>query len=385
MKKLHIAYISIPALGDCDLPLLREMSQWADVDYYLPMTGKRCQSVIFDVEVKRTCNLNNARLYPELEFLKDWISLDRMFIMNMPAPHDYSPGNLKVIWQTIKKIRRGKYDLVHVTLPLRYGFYPLYVFRNKMVMTMHDPIPHSGDFTRRNLWDRWVAFKVVKDYILLNKNQIEEFSKLYGIDKKHIYLSHLSIYTHLKKIPLEGPLVEKPYVLFFGSIQINKGIEYLCEAMKVVIKERPNMQVVIAGKGNFYFDNSTYKKNPNYHFINRFITDREQVSLMTHSMMVICPYIDATQSGVMMSAFGLDKPVIATDVGGLGEMFEDGKHGLLVKPKDVKGLAKAIIKMSDAKLLKHMSDNIKNDFNFGKNSWVAISQGLKEIYMNILG
>lgn len=385
MKKLHIAYFSIPALADCDVPLLKEMRKWADVDYYLPMTGQRCQSVLFDVQVKQSCGLYSAKGYQELAFLNDWIPTKNVFILNMPAPHDYSPGNLKVMWQCVRQMKREDYDLIHVTWPFRYGFFPLYVLRKKMVLTMHDPIPHSGDYTRANLMNRWIAFKLIKHFILLNKNQRKEFSERYHIADDRIFQSHLSVYTHLTKIPVGAPLCPKPYVLFFGSINVNKGIEYLCHAMQKVLVQRPELHVMIAGKGTFYFDVFPYKDNPNFHFINRFITDEEQVSLITHSEAVICPYVDATQSGVVMSAFALNKPVIATNVGGLPEMIESGRHGILVEPRDIKGLAKAIIATADQSLMKEMSEHIKDDFQMGGKSWEAIALEIKDIYSKLIG
>ena len=57
---------------------------------------------------------------------------------------------------------------------------------------------------------------------------------------------------------------------------------------------------------------------------------------------MVCPYIDATQSGVVMSAFALNKPVVATKVGALPTMVKNGQYGTIVPPKDVATLASAI-------------------------------------------
>src|SRR5690606_12208774 len=51
----------------------------------------------------------------------------------------------------------------------------------------------------------------------------------------------------------------------------------------------------------------------------------------------------ATQSGVVPLAYAFQKPVVATTVGGLPEMVDDGKTGYLVRPKDTEGLANAVL------------------------------------------
>jgi glycosyltransferase involved in cell wall biosynthesis len=118
--------------------------------------------------------------------------------------------------------------------------------------------------------------------------------------------------------------------------------------------------------------------------MNRFILDEEQVSLIANCEMVVCPYIDATQSGVIMSAFGLNKPVIASNVGGLGEMFESGRHGLLVEPRNVEQLTQAILNMSDKNILKDMSAHILEDYSSGKNSWHTIAEEMAAIYNDFI-
>ena len=99
-----------------------------------------------------------------------------------------------------------------------------------------------------------------------------------------------------------------------------------------------------AGSGYYFFRpaNEETLSEPNLGFFSLngfedFLTGRilaafpdELSALIQESSFVVCPYKDATQSGVVMSAYALKKPVIATRVGGLVEMVEDKKTGLLV-------------------------------------------------------
>ena len=116
---------------------------------------------------------------------------------------------------------------------------------------------------------------------------------------------------------------ESQNVLFFGRISQYKGVEYLCEAMKIVQKALPNATLTIAGGGKFYFDISEYENLPYIKIINRYVGMEELAMHLSKCAISVCPYTDATQSGVIMTCFSLCKPVIATNVGGLGEMVEN--------------------------------------------------------------
>lgn len=384
MKQRKIAYISYTFLTDCDLPLLHELSKEAQVDYYLLVTNTFRQGTLIDLTLKAKGGIYSGTAYPELNHLGQWIDLDRVYIVNIPADHNWQWMNFRVSWQLKRQLKKKNYDLIHLTWPLCYNSFSLYLLRKKMVITMHDPLPHSSQTTLRNRFQRYWCMRLTPDFILLNKTQRGEFIKEYGIDESRVHLSRLSIYTHLQHSTAAPPLCYHPYILFIGSIMPHKGVEYLCEAMEPITTDMPDMHVVIAGKGSLYFDVSRYKDNPNYQFINRYISNEELVSLITNSTAVVCPYIDATQSGVIMSAFALDKPVIATNVGALPEMMEDGRHGFLVPPKDSKALEDAIRRIIQPSTAKEMSANIAYDYSQGNRSWHAIATEMLEIYDSIL-
>ena len=86
-----------------------------------------------------------------------------------------------------------------------------------------------------------------------------------------------------------------------------------------------------------------------------------------------------------MTSYSLCKPVIATNVGGLGEMVEDGKTGLLVPPKNIDALANAIISLlNDEDTLNQMAKDIKNDYFVGEKSWKVIAEKYIQFYKTIV-
>ena len=384
MKQRKIAYISKTVLTDCDLPLLHELSKNAIVDYYIIVTFASRQGSVIDLNLKEEGGIYCGTEYPELKILEKWIDLNHVFVINKPVRHFWEWMNFKIAWKWMRLLKKKHYDIIHLTWPLRYCTFALYLLRKKMVVTMHDPIPHSSQETLKNRFERYWCIRLVPDFILLNKTQLSPFMKRYGIEASRVHLSQLSIYTHLQDSPSAPPLCKDPYILYVGSIQSHKGIEYLCEAMKSVTNDMPDMHVVIAGRGQFYFNISEYENNPYFTFINRYISNEELVSLISSSIAVVCPYIDATQSGVIMSAFALNKPVIATNVGALAEMVEDGRYGFLVPPRDSKAIVKAIQQIVQPGITQQMSRNIACDYSEGKRSWHTIASEMQETYDTII-
>jgi len=66
--------------------------------------------------------------------------------------------------------------------------------------------------------------------------------------------------------------------------------------------------------------------------INEFVTNEEVYKYYQVSDVVILPYRSATQSGILNIAYGFNKPVIVTDVGGLGEFVNNEKTGIIIQP-----------------------------------------------------
>jgi glycosyltransferase involved in cell wall biosynthesis len=383
-KKLKIAYISLASLSDCDLPLIHELSKDMKVDYYLIATNATRQGAVVSIELKNEGGIFSGTEYPELRSIEQWIYLNNVYIVNKPVWQDWKWLSFKVSWQLMKILKKRGYDIIHVTWPLRYSTFPLYFLHKKMLLTMHDPIPHSSDENMQNKLHRWCSIHLTHDFILLNKTQKKDFMERYHVSEDRVHISRLSIYTHLQHIVPAKPLCDKPYILFMGSIQPHKGIEYFCQAMESVVREKPDIHAVIAGKGHFYFDKTKYEENPSFTFINRFITNEELASLISNCVAVVCPYIDATQSGVVMSAFALNKPVIATTVGALPKMMEDNRHGFLVPPKNSQALERAIVRILQPEIAQQMSRNIEQDFSSGDRSWGRIAKELYQIYQTVI-
>lgn len=306
--------------------------------------------------------------------------MDNVYISNEPTGR----FGLKSLWlefKTFQFIRKQEFDIIHyVEDPSPLFSLLLWFFRKKLVVTIHDGRPHTGDDNRKSQFVRRRLKSYVKRFLLLNKKENKLFEKGYGVNPEYIYNSHLGYYDMLHMYG-NKTLQKQNYILFFGRISPYKGIEYLLKAMLIVHEVFPETRVIIAGKGKYNFDIEPYEHLDYIEFINKFIELDELADLIRGAQFTVCPYTEATQSGVVYSSFALNTPVIATRVGGLPEMIDDGDTGIIVPPCDEQSLAEAIMDLlGNSAKLSNLTNNIRVSADSGKGSWSVIADEYLDIY-----
>lgn len=385
---MKILYYSAPSFADCDFPLVKALQEAGhDVTYLISLAPYSLKSTLFNIKAQVQENaIIPATCYPELKVYENYMDMSKVYIVNRTVKQNSSLQALMMTVNVAQFIRKGKFDVIHTDCMLGMWELLLYkLFRKKMVLTVHDPFMHSGEISVLEKINYRLATKNVPAFVLLNKQQSEEFCRTYNLNPNQILINRLGVYDNVATFVESEVTVKNHSVLFFGRISPYKGLEYLCKAMMKVRELIPDATLTIAGGGKIYFDITPYEKQNWIRVINRYVGMEELAGLLQNCALTVCPYTDATQSGVIMTSYSLCKPVVATNVGGLGEMVEDGKTGLLVPPKDVDALANAIISLlKDNETLEQMAKNIKNDYFVGEKSWKAIADKYIEFYKTIV-
>jgi glycosyltransferase involved in cell wall biosynthesis len=183
---------------------------------------------------------------------------------------------------------------------------------------------------------------------------------------------------------------DKPVVLFFGTITKYKGLEDLLSALPVVL-EKIDAHLVVAGFPAKDVDPDVLMQQAADLGIEDQITwyldyvpNEQIVPLLKLSNVVVFPYRAITQSAVMQIAYACGSPVVATRVGGLPDVVEDGGSGLLVDPENPQALANAIVHIiSDRETAERMGERAR-ELSELRYSWLRVGEKVKSVLEKLL-
>lgn len=178
--------------------------------------------------------------------------------------------------------------------------------------------------------------------------------------------------------------IEGNVVLFFGFIREYKGLKDLLKSLPEVLSK---VKVTLLIVGEFWKDKGQYIRlinelgiKDNTVLIDEYVPNEEIGHYFSAADLVVQPYVSATGSGVIQTAFGFNKPVVATKVGCLPEVVEDGKTGYLVSSESPHELAETIIKFFRDGNGEAFSKNVRQEkYKF---SWDRMADAIEELALS---
>ena len=233
--------------------------------------------------------------------------------------------------------------------------------RYPLIFTIHDFRPHPGDQLSRKtpFWIEMFARRRADDLIVHTQHV-----KGLVVRELHVDIERISIIPHIQigeKPSTSAHHEEELLILFFGRIWEYKGLEYLIRAEPLISARLPDVRILIAGEGEDFSRYTRMMVHPQRFIVhNEYISEERAAEYFQRASVVVLPYIEASQSGVIPMAYSAGKPVVATTVGGLPEMVDDGYTGYLVSPRDARQLAEALTRLLlDKPLCRQMGMNAK--------------------------
>lgn len=232
-----------------------------------------------------------------------------------------------------------------------------------LVLSVHDPETHSGEGSWRKRLSRRLSYPRANRFLLHSRIFERGFAEAYGIPPDRIDTVHLGALEILRAWDEEAPGDPRPTVLFFGRLSAYKGLETLYEAAPLLAEGVPEVRIVVAGRPVREYLPPPAPRLPapaTVEVLDGYVSNRLAARLFREAAVVACPYRDATQSAVLLTAYGFERPVVATRVGGIPEYVQDGETGLLVPPDDPRRLADALVRiLRDGELRRQLREGIQ--------------------------
>ncbi len=256
----------------------------------------------------------------------------------------------------------------------------------KVIYSCHNVFPHE-----RFPLDRLLTKMVLKGGDGFIVHSEKDAADLRSIKKQAKYvktvLPSFSLFntgemSREKARKLLGIKAEDKVLLFFGLVRPYKGLQYLLKAFGK-IKDMADLRLLIAG--SFSGDKQEYldilseeKIQDKVTIYDAYIPDTEVEKYFQASDLVVLPYVSATQSAVVQTAFDFEKPVIVTNVGGLPEVVMDGQTGYVVPAENVQAIADKIREFFEENKKDTFVENIRRESY--KYSWDRMRECIEKLY-----
>jgi glycosyltransferase involved in cell wall biosynthesis len=232
-------------------------------------------------------------------------------------------------------------EVVHfqwLTVPLLDGW--LLPRDRPLVLSAHEvlarePTPGQRGAQRR-LYERFDAL------VVHSEHGRARLTRELGVDDARVHVIPHGAFAHLAEQPAAPPPFEtdKPVVLFFGLLRPYKGLDVLLEAWRGI----DDAELWIVGMPRMDISGLRAAAPASVRFVPRFVSDAELPGYFRRADLVVLPYREIEQSGVLFTALAFGKPLLVSDVGGLGELATAGA-ARAVAPGDPDALRDALAEL----------------------------------------
>lgn len=257
---------------------------------------------------------------------------------------------LGMLFKTLQVVNKHKVRCVFLYgIPSPWTFLlrtVLYATGVRWVLFIHDPKLHEGERIERRLISRLYEAVMMRPAAALVVSYSQGMQELLnrGIGRPDsIHVLPLPMLTSMEKAE---PDVESSDFLFFGRLEMYKGIDLLEQVIELLDKKNIRPKVLVVGRGPLSGQvDGICAKFPHVKRIEGYLPNETMAGLVAATKCLLLPYRDATGSHNVQIANHHGVPVVATKVGCFKEYVLDGVNGLLVEPGDAQAFAQAVEKI----------------------------------------
>ena len=247
-----------------------------------------------------------------------------------------------------------------------------------IVLTVHDVSTHpgrdSGGPGRRGLVREKLRSRA--DAVIVHGEALRRrYLEQYDVPAERVQCIPHGCYGLFRHWSQPTVQRERRAILFFGRIELYKGLANLIDAFRLVRARCPDARLIIAGGGgDLERHREALADLPGCELHAGYVSTENVAALFQRATVAVLPYTEGSQSGVTRIAYPFGVPVVVTDVGSIPESVDRGRSGLVVPPNDTQALANALIAvLTDDDLCSRLSRGAAA-MAAGPMSWAVVAE-----------
>lgn len=362
MEVLLVTFSSSGGMAQYSAEMANSISEYAEVSVMAPECG----------EVRDLLN-NSVRYCP----------IKEKYLAVCTAP--------TLLARVYQRIKAHNPEIVHFPTygsNFRSILLPPLIRETPIIANLHDPNPHSG--MKINLIEllKRASIRYLDRVIVHGPHSASQVTDM-NYPEEDIRIIPHGLFTHF--IQNQPVTSDQDKVLIFGKIRPNKGYDRLPEIASIVAENILGVEFIVAGslgKARQLDDKELDKitmglnSHDNIKFINGYIPTDEVQNYFDEAKVALLPYYDATQSGVALTAYALETPMVATAVGDMSDMIYKDQTGILANPQSSTDIASKIVRLlQDSTLHSELVANIQESQH--KYHWENVGQSVFKVYLEV--
>ncbi len=259
-----------------------------------------------------------------------------------------------------------------------------------LVLTAHDVLPREprpGQLAaQRRLYER------VDAVVVHSEHGRARLTGELGVDAAKVHVIAHGAFEHLTRVPGERPLpaslgatpAARPVVLFFGLMRPYKGLDVLLEAWRAMADAGDtDAELWVVGLPRMDLTALRAKAPSSVRWHQHFVGDHELAAFFRRADLVVLPYREIDQSGVLATALAFGAPLLLSAVGGFPEIAATGAAAL-VPPGDPAALAAELERLLGDRVAREALTAAARTAATGPLSWDAIAARTLALYRGLV-
>jgi glycosyltransferase involved in cell wall biosynthesis len=206
-----------------------------------------------------------------------------------------------------------------------------------------------------------------------------------GLEPADEFPAYMDFDSFLQTAP--QPLPARPQALFVGVLERYKNVDGLAEAWRLAAPRVPDARLRLVGKGTLRpLVEQLLRDVPGQTSWDERLSQPEVSQALDDATALVLPSRSEGMGRVIVEAFCRARPVVAARVGGIPDLVEDDRNGLLVEPGDTQALADAIVRiLSDRELAERLSEGAHASAGFWTSSPEEFASRVRALVERIAG